>query len=216
MKIKRKITLTFIVLELIVYGCLLLVDSEWIAYIKYLGIVLAFIYTFVNYQDWSLKPTLYRLTFFFTLVADFFLLILNKYYYIGVSAFIVVQLLYFNIQNKEHKHLWKDLSIILRTVIFITVSLVLLNSQYSDMLNVFAAFYFINLVFNFIDALVLHKQKKESILLPLGFALFILCDICVGLYNFLPQGASLYNLVSFGMWFFYLPSQVLLSLSTQA
>ena len=212
MKNKRKITLTFIVLELIVYGCLLLVDSEWITYIKYLGIVLAFLYTFVNYRDWSLKPTLYRLT----LVADFFLLILNKYYYIGVSSFIIVQLLYFNIQNKEHKHLWKDLSIILRTVIFIAVALVLLNSQYSDMLNVFAAFYFINLVFNFIDALVLHKQKKESILLPLGFALFILCDICVGLYNFLPQGASLYNLVSFGMWFFYLPSQVLLSLSSQA
>ena len=39
------------------------------------------------------------------------------------------------------------------------------------------------------------------------------CDVCVGLFNVLPPASPLYAAVSVGMWLFYLPSQVLITLS---
>ena len=48
----------------------------------------------------------------------------------------------------------------------------------------------------------------------LGLTLFVGCDTCVGLFNVLPAGSPLYFPASVGMWLFYLPSQVLIALST--
>ena len=50
-------------------------------------------------------------------------------------------------------------------------------------------------------------------LFAVGLTLFVGCDVCVGLFNALPPGSPPYSAASVGMWFFYLPSQVLITLS---
>ena len=50
--------------------------------------------------------------------------------------------------------------------------------------------------------------------IALGLTLFVGCDLCVGLFNARLSGSlPLHLLVYLGMWFFYLPSQVLIALS---
>lgn len=49
--------------------------------------------------------------------------------------------------------------------------------------------------------------------ITIGMSLFLLCDIHVALFNTLPAGNPYYPIAAFLMWFFYLPSQVLLALS---
>lgn len=62
-------------------------------------------------------------------------------------------------------------------------------------------------------------------LLPLAFALFLLCDTVIGLqvasmgYLLIPEGSWVYRLIFSGWnlaWAFYLPSQVLLALHAGA
>lgn len=43
-----------------------------------------------------------------------------------------------------------------------------------------------------------------------GMILFILCDLCVAGCHVFPRSHPLYDQLRFGMWLFYLPSQVLL------
>jgi len=54
--------------------------------------------------------------------------------------------------------------------------------------------------------------KPNGHMILIGMVLFLLCDINVALYNILNEGLF-YNISSISMWLFYLPSQVLLSLS---
>lgn len=57
-------------------------------------------------------------------------------------------------------------------------------------------------------------------MIAIGMVLFLFCDINVLLYNLMGMISSssefikqLYNISSVSMWLFYLPSQILLSLS---
>ena len=78
-------------------------------------------------------------------------------------------------------------------------------------LNLLAMFYFSQLLSNTILAWTLPAMR----IFALGLTLFVGCDICVGLFNVLPTVSPLFSAVSVGMWFFYLPSQVLIALSAQ-
>ena len=46
-----------------------------------------------------------------------------------------------------------------------------------------------------------------------GLLLFVGCDLCVGLHNLAGIPAPLAAFARVGMWLFYLPSQVLITLS---
>ena len=86
--------------------------------------------------------------------------------------------------------------------------------NYFDTLTVLALLYFVELVSNFIYSIALIKEDKKYFLFSLGLLLFIACDINVGLNNVhLIEGID-YTLVNFLMRVFYLPSQVLLSLTS--
>ena len=56
-------------------------------------------------------------------------------------------------------------------------------------------------------------KGRPGRLFALGLALFVGCDVCVGLFNALPAPSPLYSAASVGMWLFYLPSQALIALS---
>ncbi|GFZ34521.1 hypothetical protein CSC2_50470 [Clostridium zeae] len=58
--------------------------------------------------------------------------------------------------------------------------------------------------------------KHSSLMIVFGMFLFFMCDINVGLYPLVTESyniASLSMTIYFLIWFFYLPSQILLALS---
>lgn len=180
-------------------------------YLKYLSILLCFC---LLCRPQNRDSRLTRAALGFTLLADFFLLVLDRWYGIGVSAFCVVQLIYLaRIHQAGHRPL--ALRLALRAIL---ATLLLTAAGALGALNGLTALtlvYFSQLTANFFASLSLGRRGR---LFSLGLLLFIGCDLCVGLCNLSPvlPGASVLILLPFaqvGMWLFYLPSQVLITLS---
>lgn len=139
----------------------------------------------------------------FTLCADWFLLVEveNGHYLTGVSVFIVVQLIYmvrlYTIRGRNSK-----LGPILRAVAIAGGLYICSMIPLAGLVLI----YFVNLCVNALEAFAAGER-----VFGWGLCLFICCDICVGLWNlglFFPT-----DFTYVGMWFFYLPSQVLIVLS---
>ncbi len=209
----------FISIEAILYGIFLWMDlfaPEWASqslYIKYASILLCFLYVLIfarNYTD-KKDGNQVRLILFFTLVSDTFLLLVQNYA-IGMTTFLVAQLLHWNHlrEGKPLKNHW-----ILGIGLSIMIVLALLGIPI-DYVLVISVFYFLCMVRNASYGLF----HRENLLLSIGLVLFLCCDINVGLNNVssylaVPEAFRffVYNVVSVAMWFFYLPSQVLIALS---
>lgn len=185
----------FLLIELIIYAGFIVMDlaGKDSSFLKFTGIVLCFIHTL------SGRNRYISLALFLTVIADLFLLILNDHYLVGVCFFILVQILY-------AVYLKDDRYPVLRATFIVAGLLMLHGLRMLTLLNGAVVLYFANLLGNFICSLTDKKHRVMS----LGFFLFILCDVCVGLHNVLSPG-KYYELVSLLMWIFYLPSQVILS-----
>ena len=152
----------------------------------------------------------------FTLISDYFLLFntnQNLYVY-GLITFIITQLIYFAfILYLRKSKLELLINLLVRSLLTIAALVVAFYLNYSDVLTILALVYFVELLSNFLYSTFLIKLDKEYLIFSLGLLLFIGCDINVGLNNVhLFEGID-YSLVNFLMWVFYLPSQVLLSLT---
>lgn len=189
----------FIILESLIYITFILLDCIGIysSYIKYLGIVICLIYVLNNNKND------YYLSSIFTLMADLFLLILNSYYEIGVFFFIIVQYKYASIINKLNPKYTKSFAIIRLSICLIGVIALFITKNLS-LTNVLVIIYFSNLLLNAFQSI-----STNNILLILGLFLFVGCDVCVGIHN-ISNSRTIADLL---MWVFYLPSQVLISLS---
>lgn len=189
----------FLILEGLIYFLFLTLDLFKInsTYIKYLGIILCFI--FAIYSEKKVK----KIAMFFTLVSDLFLLVLNRYYEIGLISFIIVQLTYFYFLGNINKAYF-NMFLYIRGLIIILGSILLVIFNSFTLLNELVLIYFTNLLLNTLEAWLSNNKT-----LAIGLSLFVCCDICVGLYNI--NAAN--NIAAFLMWFFYLPSQVLIVLS---
>lgn len=189
----------FLIIEAIIYSLFLILDIYKIntVFIKYLGIILCLIYAIYNR-----KKTI-SIAMIFTVLADLFLLVLLSHYEIGVFSFIIVQLTYYYFLGNIDKAYF-NMFLYIRGLTIILGTIVLSIFGCLNVLNELVLIYFSNLVFNCIQAWLLHKKT-----LALGLTLFICCDICVGLFNI-----NTTNLVALYLsWFFYLPSQVLIVIS---
>ena len=185
---------SFILCESLIYITFIVFDilNKDSLYIKYLGIVVCFLFSLKSKNIASIALAT-------TLCADFFLLVLNKHYEIGLLFFIITQLTYcFYLNNKNYLYV--------RFICFVFGLIVLFVANNISLLNVLVIFYFSNLLINCIESF---KLKDKTLFV--GLLLFVCCDICVGLFN-TNVSTSLYNFVSFMMWVFYLPSQVLICL----
>ena len=175
--------------------------------LKYTGILLCLAFAFfcaLRHGDWLVAPAL-----LLTAGADWFLLIRNDHLMLGVALFLCVQALYFLRLHRaggSRTLLWLRLAL---AVIF-TLAPILIPGMGTS-LNLLASLYFSQLLSNTVLAWALPSMR----LFALGLTLFVGCDICVGLFNLLPPTAAWYPTVHIGMWFFYLPSQVLIALSAQ-
>ena len=152
-----------------------------------------------------------------TAIADLFMLVLDRLYEISLVAFIVAQLVYaFRIYMINGRKPW--ISIGVRAGLTVIVLGILGGLHSLNLLTALVAIYFPNLLVNMAESFMLSKMGKRYLMFAIGLALFVCCDICVGLNNFgsvlgvnLPYAFEM--AVLFAIWIFYLPSQVLIALS---
>lgn len=172
-----------------------------------------------------------------TVAADWFLLVRNDHYTVGICLFIVVQLLYayrlYHLRG-QGLQLWRlipRLLLCMASLLFLPLGFCISSfclryvppfAERSLFLSYFFGnalhraylmftlpiFYFLNLCLNTAEAFAIGPKARRF---AWGLLLFVLCDLCVG-------ACSLGLLTSFtwwGSWLFYLPSQVLIVLSQE-
>lgn len=161
---------------------------------------------------------------FITIIADFFLLFIKSQYILGVGLFCIVQILY-NIRYKgEYNRNIIYRFGILFILLFLTYIIVDNFIIEMDFLIVISIYYAVCLLSNIYQAINLLNShifpKVNSKTIVLGMILFLLCDINVVIFNILKTinisspVLLFFNKLSYiSMWLFYLPSQILLSLS---
>ncbi len=185
--------------------------------VKYAGVILCAAYAAAAVRSGRLSSFLLAAAMAFTVVSDFFLLVTGRNTDTGLITFIIAQLLHFAsiyaIRGKPP---------LVSGIIRLALSAAALAAAAAlDMFSVtiaLAAVYFVNLLVNFADAAALIGLDRRYIALAAGFALFIACDVCVGLFNSgsaagIDIPASAVRFAEKGMWAFYLPSQTLIVLS---
>ena len=187
--------------------------SGWDVPLKYLSILLCFCFVFRRGR--GRDGLLMKAALGFTLLADLFLLVLDRWYPAGVACFCVVQLLYLT-RMAGLRRGWLALRLVVRGVVAVAALLVVWRLGALDALTALSVFYFSQLVCNALESLPLGTPYRGF---ALGLFLFVGCDLCVGLQNlsawFPAAGGPLVDFARVGMWLFYLPSQVLISLSVK-
>lgn len=204
----------FIGIETLLYIIFLMLDfmKEPSAHIKYLSICLCLA---VSLYILKVKHSyMCFVAMALTLIADTFLLLLDDYYIVGVSAFCVVQTIY---AKRLMSHSGMK-SVIPRIALFLTAIVVLRLLDSLDYLTALSAWSFTQLMANVIHGFLIKKQFAGGNIFAAGLLLFWACDACVGLnnlINYIPEFtyAGIIAIASFCMWLFYLPSQVLIVLS---
>lgn len=195
-------------------------DSTWI---KFAGICLCCVTALLGAG--TLDGKLVAAALCFTVAADWFLLVLDKHYTLGVALFLTVQGLYaYRLYLFRGKHASVP-GFGFRILFFIL--LILCSAQlaymaygwrdgpprysvtqtlWSTFTSLLPLYYFINLCINTFEAFALKKT-----VFAWGLLLFVCCDVCVGAWNL----NLLPGFTRVGMWLFYLPSQVLIVLSQE-
>ncbi len=151
-----------------------------------------------------------------TLVADVFLLLIDRYYEVGVALFCAVHLLYFvRIARLRGRIPLADAPAqLLLTVAALAAVFI------AGMLNALTVLSIVSFTLLLGNTLrVLPHVAKSGVwrLTFMGLALLMCCDVLVGLgnLNVAPHDSPVGFFISVGMWFFYLPSQVCLVLAGQ-
>lgn len=214
---RKFIGIIFILIQLVFYGLILFVGGNIGVYASFLSIVLCFIYAFTNLKI----ENRYLLSgLVMTVGADFFLVLYEpRQQLYGMIFFVFTQIFYAIKLNKESKN---KIFIFIRIILSILINVIayIVLKENMDLLVIVSLIYYVNIIFNFIEALTIFKKDK---LFTIGLLLFILCDTVIGLqvmsdaYIKISESSILYKIlfVDFNLaWAFYLPSQVLIALSS--
>lgn len=180
---------------------------------KYCSVLLCLAAALVRARGRERHAVLTAAALTFTVLADLFLLVLNRHYLAGVLFFWVVQGLY-AVRIRTEGGWPLPVCLTLRLAIPAAALLALRLARSLDPLYAAVAVYFSQLLCNALESLALPSVPWVR-RFRAGLWLFIGCDVCIGLRNLaLPLPALLERGAALGIWFFYLPSQVLLTLST--
>lgn len=205
--IPAALTAVFLAAEAVLYAVFLTLDilgrSEQTLWLKYAGILLCLAFAALcalRGGDKLVAPAL-----LLTACADWFLLIRSERLMLGVALFIGVQAIYLLRLYKAGA----GAAVPLRLMLILVMLAILFWMDVASPLTLLALFYFSQLLANTILAWGIPRMRRFA----LGLILFVGCDVCVGLFNSPDLFPGLTSLVSVGMWFFYLPSQVLIALS---
>ena len=204
------LTAGFLVLEGVLYAAFLTLDltgrGSLSTPVKYASVLLCLVFVLLSAPRGGdrLVPAALALT----AGADWFLLVQNDHYAAGIALFLCVQTVYY----LRLRRMGAEDGYWLRSGLALCAGLGLYVLHMAQSLNLLAGLYFSQLLSNTILAWTLRSRSGHRF--ALGLSLFVGCDVCVGLFNFLISAHPLYPAVSVGMWLFYLPSQVLIALST--
>ena len=215
---KQEATLTFcfIGISCVLYYFILTASGLSLTLASYTAIVGCFVFAFSRGQNKFITGGLAC-----TVGADFFLVVCDPIQqFWGMVFFLGAQSLYAAMLHRSHPG---------KTLIFIRLGLIAIAEIITvailkgntDPLAVISICYYVNLVFNIILAFL---QFKRYPLFAIGLVFFLLCDTVIGLqvmsggYLPIPKGSLLHTIIfaPFNLaWLFYLPSQVLISLSSR-
>lgn len=203
----RRVRIVFWALEAVLWLGYLALDLYGIAdtsTIKFTAILLC-----AAFAIWQAKDTdgwLIAWALGLSVLADVFLLMLNRHYLLGVGIFVVVQDLH-TLRLCRMRGLDARADLILRAVI---AALAVAATMKFSALTMLSAAYISWFGLNLAEALIFAKTGKSraAVIYAAGLALYFCCDLCVGL-NFLAPS----QLSALAMWAFYLPGQTLIASS---
>ena len=208
--------LCFLIAEGILYAIILSSSGNLIIAAQFSAIVLCFLFAALYTRK---ENYLITVALAFTVAADFFLVVCVPIQQLwGMVFFLAVQIFYaVSLHLSSRNKIFVFIRILLVLVIEIAAIIVL-----GDKLNalvVISVCYYANL---FMNIMISFRQFSQNRLFPIALVLFILCDTVIGLQvaagGFLPiaEGSWLHHFIvpAFNLpWLFYLPSQVLISLT---
>lgn len=213
---KRIVTIVFLSLEAIIYLCFISIEiflNQNVLWLKYVGILLCLIYAiYLCAIDLSADRILVALAVLLACIADLFsLALVQAAIEMGSFFFIFVQIVYF-VRLVNYKKTRYELSIALRVdLVFLAI---VLEAQFFELslLIALALFCFGNLLVNLVTALIFRQN-----IFALALAFLLLSELCVGIYylgsSFIMLNSFFMDIARYGVWAFYLPSQVILCLS---
>ncbi len=192
---RKQEILPFLITETGLYAVFMTLDllgrGEQTIVLKYAGILLCVLFSIVSAYRGGEKLLPFALLF--TAAADWFLL---------------VQSIYLFYLYRETGKLWLPVRAAFLPLVVVLLGVTGLFSPE----NLEAGFYFSLILVNM--SLSWTRKGRRARLFSAGLSLFVLCDLCVGLHNLswlIPDGLAAFTRI--GMWLFYLPSQVLITLS---
>ncbi len=207
---RKQEILPFLITETGLYAVFMTLDllgrGEQTIVLKYAGILLCVLFSIVSAYRGGEKLLPFALLF--TAAADWFLLVLDRYYMTGIFFFLLVQSIYLFYLYRETGKLWLPVRAAFLPLVVVLLGVTGLFSPE----NLEAGFYFSLILVNM--SLSWTRKGRRARLFSAGLSLFVLCDLCVGLHNLswlIPDGLAAFTRI--GMWLFYLPSQVLITLS---
>ena len=216
-KNKRYIWPIFLITEFILYIFILFSSGTLLVVTSFSAIVLCFLYSLMNINK---ENGFINIALFNTVLADFCLVVMNPINRtLGMIFFVIVQTLYsIKLLNKSKSLLFLGLRIGL--ILIIECLTVIILKDKIDLLAIISVMYYALLIINIVESFMNFKEDK---LFSIGLVLFIMCDTIIGLqtldsmYIRLGEDNIIYKILYCGFnlsWLFYLPSQVLISLST--
>lgn len=187
--------------------------------VEYFSIALCFILSVCSIKKQKFNFVL-SIGLAFTLCADA-CLVLNvpPKQAIGMVFFSLSQItyaIYLMLYSTKKINIGNIISRVLGSALIVLITYLVLKDKF-DFLSAISMFYIYNLVLNMIFAFVDFKKHK---FLSFGFVLFLICDIFIGLASangtyLTISNQGLNNIINSNIaWLFYIPSQVLIALST--
>lgn len=230
--IRRLSLCLFIGAELLIYLLFMARDMSGNAdttKLKYASVLLCFVFSLL-WEKSNLKDNaIVSAAFVFTLIADVFLLLKNDKYEAGIISFLAVHSLYLirlaliarnfkscdNSTEKVNIKAFRFINIVrVGVMILLPLVIYLFLNDYFTATNILAGECYCMLISNAALCFCFLKNKKMRFF-GIALILFALCDFCVGAFNIFSHG-FIYDFSSVMMWGFYLPSQVLICLSSVA
>jgi len=184
--------------------------------IRYMGILLCFIVSLVVVRKTPHRRDAYHqaVCLFFAVIADFFLLY-TEFFLVGIMIFWGAHIC--AIRRYRIKLFFPSLII---AVVCGTMCLILAGkgdfavAGTGDFaVNAASFIYGLFISLATVSTFFYRQEKINNICSRLGMCLFVACDINVALFNILPHDAFAFSVAARLMWTFYLPAQMLLSLS---
>lgn len=189
----------------------LLPNSQITTFVRLAGILLCFLYVVIHFpQDYFLIAAMGA-----TCIADL-ILAGNNISPLGIAVFVSAQVFHLlHLLSLQKLHTKRYILI----YVALAITLLVLNFIFKiiPMLYLVCGLYATLLITNIIISFRFRRKEPKN---PkawfafFGFILFASCDFCTGVSYFSLIGilpANFYNFANFIVWFFYYPSQILLS-----